>query len=386
MNISLANSLRAICVLVAGSVFSATAIADQKWNQGWQSRDWGNQHIIVFSDCNFTGKNKSIPLGEYRRVREIGVERDAISSMIIPEGLAVEVFQRRGFGGYWYRLNQSQKCLRGNWNDSIRSFRVVKDNPRNSIGFQDDYQGESGQNACREFTLSATRSRGAVRFVGMERGTTHVPAGETVRGELCDNSISKIELAKRNRDGDLLFTIDGQEYFFAPREGYDDFREGWYRQYSSIPTQPNSDNRVAGRDNRRWGNTWGFGQRYSSGVESGENWGNNYPRKWNQRKKPPVANVDNKPENCVAYSVSGNHRDTGIRFLVGDHKFHSVGNTSLNKQLCHTGRIRVELAKRKEQAEVVLTIDGQAYPFKRGDKGDRYEKTWYRKYYSLDIK
>ena len=80
------------------------------------------------------------------------MEHNAISSIYVPEGMAVEIFQRREFQGHWYRLNRSQACLPGKWDNRIGSLRVVEDDPRNSFGYSDDYRrrGDNDEQYSRD--------------------------------------------------------------------------------------------------------------------------------------------------------------------------------------------------------------------------------------------
>lgn len=130
-------------------------------------------------------------------------------------------------------------------------------------------------------------------------------------------------------------------------------------------------------------------------MDNGANWGNNYQGKWyrpvavNKPKPvpPPSASSNNNiAANCVSYSVTGNHKDVGVRFFVGDQDFHLTGYGTKNKQLCHRGDIRFELAKKKIPGEIVVRIGGKAFAFRAGDEGDRLANNWYRKYFQVNLR
>ena len=256
----------------------------------WEHAPWNDHQIIVFSECDYKGRFKVLREGDYETLRQVGVEHNAISSIYIPDGMAAELFQRRGFRGHWYRINRSEACLPGKWDNRSGAMRVMVDDPRNSFGFQDDY--------------------------------------------------------RRRGDGNMQFGRNG------------------------------------------WDNTPGFGRRYSSGVPGGENWGNDYRRNWFQRFAQNQGGGSNQPKNnnCQPYSVSGNHPDVGIRFLAGDHTFHLTGTGTTNARVCHRGQVRVELAKKRAPAEVVLRIGGRNYVFRGGDSGDQYRNGWYRKYFTVSLR
>ena len=353
----------------------------------WRQVSWNDNHVIVFSECGFAGRAKSLPIGDYDALRKVGIEHNAISSIIIPEGLAVEVFQLRRFGGHWYRLNQNQICLKGNWDNRIGSLRVVEDDPRNSYGFSEDYAEEASRGNCHPFTFRAFEGDAAIRFVDQTDKMTAVRAGRAIEGELCDQDQVRVEMAKKDRRAGAVLTVDNTDYEFKPWSQYDDFRGNLYRKYVTIELPwSKRDRRNIDYGKNGWGNTPGFGKRFSSGVDSGENWGNNYQGKWYQKAVAKKKSNSNQGGNCAAFAALGNHPDTGIRFLVGEHKFHLIGSGRIDRYLCHKGQVTVELAKKRKEANVVLSIDGKTYEFRGGDSGDRYQNDWYRKYYKINVR
>ncbi|MBX2868137.1 MAG: hypothetical protein KTR18_05655 [Acidiferrobacterales bacterium] len=394
---NLKNHFNLIGVLLIHFIVAPLTFADHNNGNSWQQSNWDDQHVIVFRDCGYSGPSKSVPVGDYSLLKDIGIEQNAISSIIVPEGLAVEIFQRRKYNGHWYRINQNQICLKGKWNDRIGSMRVVRDNTRNSYGFNPEYTSEQPQQGknCHPFVVRSFDGAGAIRFVGEEDKLTRVDSGRTLQGDICQKGTARVELAKKDRGGEVILEIAGNEYRFEPWSQYDDFRRNWYRRYITIdlPKKRKKKNNIVYGANG-WGNTPGFGRRYSSGVDNGANWGNNYQGKWyrpvavNKPKppKPVVSSSNNPPKNCASYSVTGNHRDVGVRFFVGDQDFHLTGYGTKKKQLCHSGNIRFELAKKKIPGEVVVRIGGKAFVFGAGDTGDRFANHWYRKYFRVNLR
>ena len=370
--------------------FADFAHASHESDEGerWRQVSWNDDHVIVFSECGYAGRSKGLPIGDYSALRKVGIEHNAVSSIIVPEGLAVEVFQLRGFGGHWYRLNQNQICLKGNWNNRIGSLRVVEDDPRNSYGLTEGYGEDDSARNCHQFTFRALEGEAAIRFVDKSNKLTPVRSGRAIEGEICDQQEVRVEMAKKDRRAGAILSVANTDYEFKPWAQYDDFRGNLYRKYFSIELPKHKrEHRKIEYGQNGWGNTPGFGKRFSSGVASGENWGNNYQGKW--YKKAVAKKKSTKGDssgNCPAYAVSGNHPDTGIRFLVGDHKFHMIGSGTVNHRLCHRGEVRVEMAKKRKEAEVVLNIGGNTYVFRGGDSGDRQQNGWYRKYYTLNLR
>ncbi len=380
--------------LVALVVAPIIALADHQNGNSWRRTNWDTQHVILFRDCGFSGPSKAIPVGDYALLRNIGIVQKAVSSVIIPDGLALEIFQDAKFGGHWYRLNQNQICLKGNWNDGIGSIRVVKDKTQNSFGFTENYAGGGGKGKrCHPFFVKSYEGTAGIRFVDEENRLTPVHPGREVQGELCRNGNIRVELAKKDRGAGVVLKIADREYRFKPWSQYDDFRGSWYRRYLSIDLPQKKQGGVKYGSNG-WGNTAGFGKRYSSGVKNGANWGNNYQGQWyrNSNVNRPSGSVsnaysgNNNQRNCIAYSVTGNHKDTGVRFLTGPQEFHHTGYGTQKRELCHRGNIRFELSKKKIPGEVILQIAGKTFVFRQGDRGDRIENNWYRKYFEINIR
>ena len=394
MNTIMNLSHRLIRKLISGGAVAgllcfapSVSLGNHEAGNQWQKTDWDSQHIIVFSECGYAGRSKNLPVGDYDALRKVGVEHNAISSVIIPQGMAVEIFQGREFGGHWYRLNQSQTCLKGNWNNRIGSMRVIQDNPQNSYGFADNYQSTS--TGCHNYTVQSADGEGAVRFVDKADSLTPVRPGRPLQGELCDNGPVRVELARRDRRVGITMNVADQELRFEPWSAYDNFSNNWYRKYMTVTLPQAGRNNGGGQNYGRngWGNTQGFGKRYSSGVDNGDNWGNNYRRNWHKAAVVPAAVTKvYADKDCVDFSAAGNHKDTGVRFLVGDRKFYRIGDGSIKQAICHKGNIKVELAKKKQGAEVVLQVNGKTIKFDRGDSGDRYEHDWYRKYYTVNVR
>ena len=367
-------------VFLAIFVVMLPAKANHTADGAWQSEQWNAQHVVVFEDCGYKGKAKLLPMGNYAKLPKVGISNNRISSMIIPTGLAVEIFQKSGFRGHWYRLNLNQECLRGKWNDSVSGIRVVSDEPATAFGRQAGYEQDISQTNCHNYQLYSDNGDGAIRFVEKER-RLNVMQSNRLDGQICQSGNVQIELAKQNKRSDVILRVANREYGFYRKDAYHDFRRDWYRKYISIQL-PHSQSQLDEGPQAGWENTRGFGQRYSSGVKGGKNWGNNYRGEW-WKPAPVIVNNSNQ-SNCTTYRVEGRGRDTGIRFLnVKDFSF--VGNGKVTDKVCYDGEVIVELAKKKPTEEISLTINGKTYQFPPGDAGDRFERHWYRKYIRINL-
>ncbi|PTX43039.1 beta/gamma crystallin [Christiangramia gaetbulicola] len=85
----------------------------------------GQDYITVYKDCDFKGSSSRLYIGQYG-FRDLGVGNDQISSIDIPRGMRVIVYQDDGFRGGSEEFEGSQTCLSGSWNDKISSLRVER--------------------------------------------------------------------------------------------------------------------------------------------------------------------------------------------------------------------------------------------------------------------
>jgi hypothetical protein len=89
-----------------------------------------------FTDCNFKGKTVALGPGQYKNSEVIGLGNDSISSVKVPKGLSVTLYQDNDFKGSSTGLGFPTKdvqveCLTGlprgfakNWNDQISSIII----------------------------------------------------------------------------------------------------------------------------------------------------------------------------------------------------------------------------------------------------------------------
>ena len=88
---------------------------------------------------------------------------------------------------------------------------------------------------------------------------------------------------------------------------------------------------------------------------------------------------------CVAYNVSTSGGEGGFRMTHDPNNFKRIGGRDVTGQICGRDRVQVELSKTDRQTGVVLKVKGKKYRFEPGDDGDRFERNWYRKYYTINV-
>lgn len=83
--------------------------------------------ITVYKDCNYTGFSGGLTIGDYNlaRLKTLGIEDDAISSLKITRGFQAILYQDDNFGGASTVINSDNSCLNATWNDKVTSIRIL---------------------------------------------------------------------------------------------------------------------------------------------------------------------------------------------------------------------------------------------------------------------
>jgi hypothetical protein len=85
-------------------------------------------NVIFYIDCDYQGGSSVRGIGSYS-MDSMGLPNDFISSIRIPSGFYVKVFEDANYSGNSMIFNQNVNCLVNyNWNDSISSF-IIRNSP-----------------------------------------------------------------------------------------------------------------------------------------------------------------------------------------------------------------------------------------------------------------
>jgi hypothetical protein len=96
---------------------------------GWKTSSTSNQETeaTFYTDCNYGGKGLSLGVGRYDLAKLIstGIGNDAVSSLKIPTGLKVILYEN-DFAGRKLELTTDVSCLNANsFNDFTSSLEIV---------------------------------------------------------------------------------------------------------------------------------------------------------------------------------------------------------------------------------------------------------------------
>lgn len=69
-----------------------------------------SQMVTLYVDCGFSGQSNQLGVGSYD-VNQLGIPDNSLSSLKIPSGLQVQIFESQGFTGRSITLTSDQSCL-----------------------------------------------------------------------------------------------------------------------------------------------------------------------------------------------------------------------------------------------------------------------------------
>lgn len=89
---------------------------------------------------------------------------------------------------------------------------------------------------------------------------------------------------------------------------------------------------------------------------------------------------------CATYSVTASGGEGGFRFTHDPQSFQRIGGRAISGRICNRNNVQVELSKTNPATSVVLDVNGNRYRFGQGDSGDKFENSWYRRYFTIRLK
>lgn len=82
--------------------------------------------VSLYKHCAYNGTNIELPVGNYPNITNLNFLNDDLSSIIIPTGFQVILYQNFSFGGSSITLTSNDNCLvNNNFNDEASSLRII---------------------------------------------------------------------------------------------------------------------------------------------------------------------------------------------------------------------------------------------------------------------
>ncbi|MEO6611163.1 MAG: hypothetical protein ABIT05_03490 [Chitinophagaceae bacterium] len=100
-------------------------------NNGYPNNNYppdNYERVILYTDANYKGQSASLLPGTYGTMAQAGFLDDALSSLTVPVGYRVVLYEYENFKGKSYTITASKSVfILSNWNDKASSIAVYRD-------------------------------------------------------------------------------------------------------------------------------------------------------------------------------------------------------------------------------------------------------------------
>lgn len=371
-------------VLSVSGLFTTQLMAQSYPGNGAYNQ---NNRVVVYKDCNYRGERREVPVGEYRSLKNLKIDNDSVSSMQIPQGLELTIFENDNFGGSNTRITQDVPCLDRNWNDKTSSLSVrhingdnySRNNSQNNSQNSGSYENRDYQNRGADNRGYNDRSNQNNRRYG---------ANQSYAGN--DAKVTGNNIVFVGFSGVALSNVGNKQWRSTNNRGQiTNFREmsrdenAVYLESTNAPEKLKIDlftNQVTtiDRDGRQY--SFPITSKQAAAVN------NNVARSIQSPRAAANQSSENRTirNGCFNYKAYTRGGEAGIRFH-GHEGFNRFTNKAYGAKLCHKGTLSMELSKTQPGTEVIVEIDGNRYVFAANDQGDSFQNNWYRKVIRLNI-
>jgi hypothetical protein len=105
----------------------------------------GSGPITIYDDCNYGGRSYRMGIG-YHRANDLGIGNDKLSSIRVPSGYRVTLYENDNFGGATTVITNDNSCVSRDWNDRTSSILVERNNYNNNYNNNYDNYYNQGNN------------------------------------------------------------------------------------------------------------------------------------------------------------------------------------------------------------------------------------------------
>jgi len=316
-------------------------------------------YVTVYEDCEFRGNSRALAIGDYRNVRELNLGNDAISSVAVPEGLELILYEHEDLRGDSTLIGNNVPCLNSTWNDQASSLKVRQD------------QQALAQRSRNPATFETLEPRGpSQRFETEPRGADARVLGRQAPA----TKVSMVEFAQSA----LEQRPNGQWVIQNKNGSVDQFRE-LFRDNTSVTLQHMRINQQVRIDLAA--NQVQFFAPNGNRVDYAISSKNTEVRNRQAVQSGPSGVINGACFNYRAYTRGG---QGGIRFH-GHDGFHRFNTKAHNGRICHNGPLTMEINKNQKSTDVLIDINGETYRFAPNEQEDVLLNTWYRKKVRLTI-
>lgn len=363
-----------IGLTVAASAASMIAPIQAQTNYSRTNSESTN-YVTIYEECGFQGRSKSIDHGEYRRMRDIGFNNDAVSSVRVPPGLELIIYEDDKFRGPYARIDRDIKCFDRQWDNRVSSLKVSGQAYVQQGGKDSRYRDSDS----RDYNTRDQNKRGY-------DGRDYDNRGRDKRDRSSAKKVNANNLARVVFNNAVLQQIKTKQWnMSSARGGVSQFKE-IRRDRDSVYLQNDytaervridlfaNDVTLVDRNGRQ--------QRYnidSKQAKIASTSGGSAGRgRIVQRLKNSIQGA------CFTYKAYTQGGQGGIRFY-GKDGFHQFSKKSHKGRICHSGELTMEINKINPATNVIVEIQGKAFRFSQNEKPDAFKNTWYRKRHTLNV-
>lgn len=346
----LANVAALLAVTMSGSALA------QIYNGYQDSNDSLNDYVTIYQDCDYRGKSRVIAAGNYRNMGEIEFGNDSVSSIRVPSGFEVTIYEDDRFGGTYARIGRDISCFDEQWNDEVSSIQVTGTGlrPRENDQRNEPYRGGDRDDNRNNNNLDGNK------------GDSTVTA----------KNVTRVVFESR-----VLQQVNQQQWKIADaRYGVSQYRET-SRDSSAVYLQNDyTDERIRidlFANDVTFVSGDGRTQRYA------------IQRKQSTLTPAPTSSPDTETyqvgnNGCFRYKAYTRGGQGGLRFH-GKKGFTRFSKKAHTGRICHTGTLTMEIDKTAPSTDVIVEIQGRKIRFSANETPTAYKNEWYRKHVTLNV-
>lgn len=330
--------------------------------QNYRTQDYRSQdYVTIFEDCDYRGKSRDIYVGEFNNMDRVDFGNDRISSIQVPQGFQVTIYEDDDYRGDYARVDRNVSCFDKSWNDKVSSLRVQQTGRPDYSNNQPRYDNNRSNNRYDQTPTARSNANAQnvsyVAFAGRVLQQT-----SSNQWEMINRKNQRAQLTETARD---KYAVYLENQYSGQRVRIDFFAD---------------EVTVVNRNDQQ--------QRYKMDRHYSVQPSPNYNQTVNNGYNPPNNNVvqgniiNGRCFDIKAYSDGGS---AGLRFSSGK-AFYRYNSKPHTGRICHTGELKVEISKRDPQTSVVLEINGRPYTFSKNEKHDLLKASWYRKNLTLFVR
>ena len=93
-----------------------------------------SSEVLLAESCSFGGRKSVLGPGIYRTY-QLGIRDNSLSSIVVPKGMAIQVFEGDRYTGRQQTFYSSVVCMPSEWNERVSSVKIYRrDDPSNENG------------------------------------------------------------------------------------------------------------------------------------------------------------------------------------------------------------------------------------------------------------